>query len=98
MIRYTVKQDRVAENEAYIAGVFEQLSREKPTGLRYATFKLGDGVSFIHIVSHEAANDSDPLRDLPAFNAFRAEISDRCESQPVTVDLKEIGSYRFFGE
>lgn len=98
MIRYTVKQDRVAENEAYITGVFEQLSREKPAGIRCATFKLDDGVSFIHIVSHEAENETDPLRDLPAFKAFRAEIRDRCESQPVTMDLKEIRSYRFFGE
>jgi len=98
MIRYTVKRDRAAENERYIAAVFEELKRENPSGLRYASFKLEDGLSFVHIVSHEAADGSDPLRDLSAFKAFRAEIRDRCEGQPVTVDLKEIGSYRFFGE
>jgi hypothetical protein len=98
MIRYTVKRDRAAENERYIAEVFEQLNREKPTGLRYASFKLDDGVSFVHIVSFEAADDSNPLRELSAFKAFRAEIRDRCEDEPVTLDLKEIGCYRFLSE
>jgi hypothetical protein len=98
LVRYKVKADRVAENERYIAGVFEQLKREQPPGLRYASFKLGDGVSFVHIASHEAADGSNPLGQLPAFKVFTAEISERCEEPPVVVELNEIGSYRFFGE
>jgi hypothetical protein len=94
MIRYTVKHDRAAENETYVAAVFEQLKREGPAGLCYATFKLDDGVSFVHIASYEADEGSNALSDLPAFKAFRAGIRDRCEIQPVTVELKEIGSYR----
>jgi hypothetical protein len=38
MVRYKVKADRAAENERYIAKVFEQLGREKPSGLHYAAF------------------------------------------------------------
>jgi hypothetical protein len=98
MIRYTVKADRAAENETLVAAVFEQLNRERPAGLCYATFKLDDGVSFIHIVSYETEDGSNALNDLAAFKAFRAGNRDRCETQPVTVDLKEIGSYNFFGE
>jgi len=97
MVRYKVKADRVAENERYIASVFEQLNREKPAGLRYATFKLDDGVSFVHIVSHEAADDRNVLTALSAFNAFTAGIRDRCEEPPVATDMQEIGSYAFFG-
>jgi len=96
MVRYKIKADRVAENERYVTSVFEQLNREKPAGLRYATFKLDDGVSFVHIVSHEAADDSSVLTGLSAFNAFTASIRDRCEEPPVATDLQEIGSYRFF--
>src|ERR1017187_5552041 len=96
MIRYTVKHDRAAENETYVAAVFEQLNRENPKGLRYATFKLDDGVSFIHLVSLEDEGSGDSLTDLPAFKAFTADIRNRCETQPVTADLKEIGSYRLF--
>ena len=98
MIRYTIKEDRAAENESYVTAVFEQLKRESPAGLCYATFKLDDGVSFVHIVSYEADEGSKALSDLPAFKAFRAGIRDRCEIQPVTIGLKEIGSYRFFNE
>jgi hypothetical protein len=98
MVRYKVKADRAAENEAYITKVIEQLKSEKPSGLRYASFKLNDGVSFVHIVSLEAADGSNPLGNLPAFKAFTAQIKDRCEEPPVAVDLSEVGSYRFFGE
>jgi hypothetical protein len=98
MIRYTVKHDRVAENEAYVTAVFEQLKREGPAGLCYASFKLEDGVTFIHIVSYEADEGSNALSDLPAFKAFRADVKARCEIQPVTTGLKEIGSYRFFNQ
>ena len=97
MVRYKVKADRVAENERYVTNVFEQLNREKPPGLRYATFKLDDGVSFVHIVSHEATDGSNALTELSAFNAFTAGMRDRCEEPPVATDLQEVGSYAFFG-
>jgi quinol monooxygenase YgiN len=97
MIKYTVKPERAAENETLIAQVFEQLNREKPEGLRYAAFKLDDGVNFVHVVSFETQDASNALTDLAAFRAFRANIPDRCETRPVTVELNEIGSYRLFG-
>src|SRR5262245_7632214 len=98
MVRYKVKADRAAENESYITRVFEQLNRDRPPGLRYASFKLDDGVSFVHIVSHEAADGNNPLSTLSAFKAFTAEIRDRCEEPPVAAELQEVESYRFFGE
>jgi len=97
MVRYKVKADRAAENEGYIAKVFEQLRIERPAGLHYASFKLEDGVSFVHIVSMDAAGGRNPLGELSAFKAFTAQIRERCEEAPVAVDLKEVGSYRFFG-
>jgi hypothetical protein len=96
MVRYKIKPGRAAENERYITKVFEQLHRDRPPGLHYASFKLPDGVSFVHIVSHEAADGTDPLRELPAFQAFTAGIKDRCEDPPVAAVLEEVGSYGFF--
>ncbi|MDH3217074.1 MAG: hypothetical protein OEN01_12425 [Candidatus Krumholzibacteria bacterium] len=98
MVRYKVKSDRAAENESFIAKVFEQLKRDQPEGLRYASFKLDDGVSFVHIVSLEGAEGSNPLGELDSFKAFTAQIKDRCEEAPVPAELTEVGSYRFFGE
>ena len=49
MVRYRVKPDQVAENEQLVRDVYEELSRTQPDGFRYGTFKLEDGVSFVHL-------------------------------------------------
>ena len=98
MVRYKVTPDHVAENEAYIQKVFAQLERERPSGLRYASFKLDDGVSFVHLVSLESAEDRNPLGALAAFTAFTAAIEERCDEPPVVANLNEVGSYRFDAE
>ena len=96
MVSYKLKADRVAENESHVVAVFEALEQAAPAGLRYATFRLGDGVSFVHLVSHEEADGSNALTSLPAFKAFAQGIKDRCVEPPVRVELTEIGSYGFF--
>jgi hypothetical protein len=93
MVRYRVKPDCAAENERRISKVFEQLAREKPEGLRYASFKLEDGVTFVHVVIDEEVNGGSALRDLSAFQEFGAGIPDRCEEQPVVTRLTVVGSY-----
>lgn len=98
IVRYKLKADRVAENEAFAAKVFEELARTKPSGLRYATFKLDDGVSFMHLVYRETPEGSpNQLTTLASFKAFAAGVKDRCEEPPVTIEVKEIGSYGFLG-
>ena len=94
LVRYKVKADKAAENEAFIRAVFEELKETGPDGIRYASFKQADGVSFVHIASIEA--ERNPLAETAAFKAFQADIRDRCEEPPVAVDLDEIGSYRVF--
>ena len=98
MVRYKVKPDRAAENEAFISEVFDQLRQDSPSGLRYASFKLDDGVSFVHIASIETDDGGNPLASTEAFKAFQANIKDRCEEPPVAVELDAIGSYRMFGD
>ena len=97
MVSYQLKPERVAENEGLVLAVFESLKQARPAGLRYATFRLGDGVSVVHIVSHDEVDGVNALTALPAFKAFAAGIKDRCEVPPHRVDLTEIGSYGFFG-
>ena len=97
MVHYKVKAERAGENQQYVEKVFEELKRNSPAGLRYATFKQSDGVSFVHLVSVETESGDNPLQQIPAFQAFTAGIKERCEEQPVAVDLVEVGSYQFFG-
>ena len=98
MVSYKVKADRVAENERAATAVYEALREARPEGLRYATFRLGDGVSFVHIVSHEEADGSNALTALPAFKAFSAGVKERCVEPPQRVEITEIGSYGFFSD
>jgi hypothetical protein len=97
MVRYKIKTDKVAENESLVRKLFEELQHVRPAGLRYASFKLEDGVSFVHIASIETADGENPLQNIAAFSAFRVGLKDRCEDPPTAVDLAEIGSYRFIG-
>ena len=54
IVRYRVKADQAEENKAYIRRVFEELDASKPNGLRYVSFNLADGVSFVHIAVVES--------------------------------------------
>jgi hypothetical protein len=96
MVRYRVKPEAVAENEALVRAVYEQLEREQPAGFRYATFVLPDGVSFVHVAAVDT-DDRGPLPDLEAFRAFQAGIDERCEEPPVVTELREVGSFRMLG-
>jgi quinol monooxygenase YgiN len=96
IIRYTVKPERAAENEAYVRKVFDALAEEHPAALRYTTLELEDRVSFVHIVEYES-EDENSLKRLPAFQEFLAGIKDRCVEPPVSKSFTTIGSYRVFG-
>jgi hypothetical protein len=93
MVRYTVKPDQVEDNERRVKAVFAQLDRDKPAGLRYATFKLPDGVSFMHIASIETSDGTNPLQAVEAFREFAQTVKDRCVDPPVSTEL-EVGSYQ----
>lgn len=92
MVRYKVKADRADENRELIERVFAELLETGPEGLRYVSFLLEDGVSFVHVASIEG--ESNPLGESPAFKAFQAGIKDRCEEPPVAVALDMVGQYR----
>ena len=92
MVRYTTRADRAEENAGLIREVFQSLRAAAPAGLTYASYRLDDGVSFVHIASmDDAANN--PLQALAAFKAFTAGVKDRCDVAPVTSVLHEVGSY-----
>ena len=97
MVRYKVKAERAAENAELVRAVYAELNETKPTGLRYATFRLEDGVSFVHLASHDSEDGQSPLSEVQSFQRFQAHIDDRCEEGPVVTEIREIGSYRFLG-
>lgn len=94
MVRYTVKPEWAAENERLVRAVYDELARTEPAGLRYATFRLDDGVSFIHLASMETEDGRSLLQDVQAFKEFQKGLGERCAEAPVRVELHEISSYR----
>ncbi len=93
MVRYKVRPDRADENERLVRAVYEQLAREQPDGLHYATFRLPDGVSFMHVV-FETDQPGRILNEVAAFKAFTAEIEGRCDEPPAASEITLVGSYR----
>jgi len=76
--------------------VFTELAAEQPDGLRYASFRLDDGVSFVHVAVLDA--DHNLLSDSAAFAKFQFGIKDRCADGPAASDATVIGSYRLLPE
>ena len=96
LVRYKVKADKAQQNIEYIQEVFSALDKSKPEGLRYASFKLEDGLSFIHIASIETEDGENPLLSYDEFKAFTQDIASRCEEPPIASTAETIGNYRVF--
>jgi hypothetical protein len=92
MVRYKVRPDRADENVALVRAVYAQLARERPEGLHYATFRLPDGVSFMHVVI-ETDQPGRILGQIEAFKAFSNDIESRCDEPPVATEITLVGSY-----
>jgi hypothetical protein len=91
MVRYKVKAGRGDENERLVKAVFAELAQKKTPGLRYNTYRLPDGVSFIHLATVEV--EPNPLFALESFQRFTAAIGERCDEPPVTLQLAEVGAH-----
>ena len=93
VVRYRTKPEHAETNAELVRGVFAELATTDPGGLRYATLRLDDGVTFIHIAAVEG--DSNPLFTSDAFAKFQSAIADRCEEGPIAFDAEVVGSYAF---
>lgn len=94
LIRYKTKPGRGDQNERLVKNVYAELAQRDPGGIRYATWRLEDGVTFIHIFTTDAEDRSSPLATIKAFNEFQRDLADRCAEQPVSQAVTVVGSYR----
>ena len=94
VVRYQVKPERVEENVKLIEAVFAELDERQPDGFTYKSFRMDDGVSFMHLVIEHDVDEPDSLQAVPAFQAFLAGIVDRCDVAPVATGAEVVGGYR----
>jgi hypothetical protein len=59
--------------------------------LRYATYRLADGVTFLHVATVTA--DENPLASTAAFARFQEGLDERCAVPPSPSPATLIGYY-----
>lgn len=94
MIRAKVKAESVEAVESSAKAMFAALERAQPRGVRYASSKLADGVTFVIVLALEESNN--PLPAIPEFRAFQDGLKGWLAEPPVSEQLTVIGSYNLF--
>jgi hypothetical protein len=95
VVRYETRPEAADENRRLVEAVYAELNAGQPDGLCYATFRLADGVTFVHIAITEG--ERNPLMETAAFQEFQRGIGDRLVRPPVHAEAEVVGSYRFPG-
>jgi hypothetical protein len=95
MLRAKVRAESVAEVEAAATSMFAAIDAAQPQGVRYASCRLPDGVTFVVLLALEDGTDN-PLAAVPAFTEFQANLKQWIAEPPIPEQLHVVGSYRLF--
>ncbi|MER5717527.1 hypothetical protein [Streptomyces sp. NPDC002132] len=79
---------------ALLHTVYADLQQARPRGLRYDTFRLDGGGSFLALIESEGDPVAAPHHRLASFQRYRAALSEICTEPPIVAYLDEVGSYR----
>lgn len=97
LIRYKTKPEFADENQRLVEKVYEELRARDPGGVHYATLRLADGVTFLHLFTTDSDDRAKTLGSIAAFTEFLQDLPQRCAEAPVAQDVTVVGSYRVFG-
>jgi hypothetical protein len=96
VVTYKALPDMADENARLVEAVFAELGARDPGGIRYATFRLDDGVSFVHAALLDDGVPN-PLQGIAAFAAFQRDLPARVTAPPAASGASLVGAYRLFG-
>ena len=91
IVRYRTRPEVADENARLVEAVFAELAEVDPGDFHYTTYRLDDGVTFVHVARFEGQEN--PLATLPAFAEFQRDLVGRCAEQPAPSDATVVGSY-----
>jgi hypothetical protein len=94
VIRYRTRPESADENQRLVEDVYTELAARDPGGMRYATLRLADGVTFIHIFMTDTDDTPNTMGNIAAFAEFQRELAQRCVEQPAAQAATVVGSYR----
>ncbi|MBB5895361.1 hypothetical protein [Kutzneria kofuensis] len=93
MIRYRTRPEAAEENQRLVEAVYRELDADDPGGLHYATFRLADGVTFVHVAAYDG--EDNPLMRSAAFKEFQQDFAARAADGPERSDVTLVGEYGF---
>ena len=93
MVRYRTRPEAAEENQRLVEAVFRELNADDPGGLRYATFRLADGVTFVHVATYDG--EDNPLMRSAAFKEFQQDAGARMVDGAERSDVILVGEYGF---
>src|SRR5947208_7746571 len=91
VVRYRTHPEAAEENARLVAAVYAALAESDPGDFRYTTYRLADGVTFVHVAERSGAVN--PLATLPAFAEFQKDLPARCAEMPQPSEATVVGSY-----
>lgn len=95
LVHSKVKAEKVADIEAGIKRLVSALEQAHLEDMRYAWFRLDDGVTYVVLVEY-GEGGSNPAANLPEFQAFTEILNASKDGQPTIERLTLSGSYRIF--
>ena len=99
MIRSKFNEEHVADAQAAIEKVVQELEQSQLAGVRYAVTRLSDGVTLIALLEVENSENpalDNPLRALPAYADLLENLKPWQAGPPTVEQMTVIGSYRLF--
>ncbi len=97
IVRYELKSDRLDEHLGLIGDVFDHLRATAPPGVHYGVLRSADGTAFTHVGIYDDDEARAVAGGSDAFQAFVADIADRCEVPPHAVEQHVVEGFGIFG-
>lgn len=95
IVRSKVKPEHADEVEHAVRDLFAAIEQAQPQGIRYASGRLADGVTYIAELQVDDGIEN-PLPALPEFRKFQENLEHWLAEPPTPEQLTVVGSYRLF--
>ncbi len=92
-VQYTTRPEYAATNQANILGVVKELQTLNHPGIKYSTYLLPDGKTFMHFDQFDSEAAHEVLQELESFKKFATELwASNLEVEPELQLLQLVGS------
>jgi hypothetical protein len=92
-----INAEHASDVEAAAERLFTAIRREQPRGIRYASCRLADGVTYLVLLEVEEGVEN-PLPTIPEFQEFQQGLKNWVAEPPAAGPATVLGSYRLFDQ